>query len=342
VKATPVRLQKFIADCGVTSRRKAEHMITSGVVKVNGDVVTTLGTKVNPDSDVVEVEDNVIDSNRVEPIYLLLHKPRCVMTTLFDPEGRETVIDLIKGVSVRIYPVGRLDYLSEGLLLMTNDGEVANWIMHPSREIEKVYEVKVFGAVTPSIMAKLKDGVMTEVGFLKPKSVRVIEQLAGKTWLEFRLVEGRNREIRRLVEAVGMTVDKLKRVSIAGLTCDGISPGNWRYLTKKQVLAALGMNANGEVIDSVEYWTDKKTIDLKKKGPQQSTAADDKSYWKFRRETYFETVKEIQEKNVQMEKAKKIEFFKEKEDAHQKRQYKKMQRGSVKKEVKQFVHAQIV
>lgn len=337
-----VRLQKYIADCGVTSRRKAEEMILLGQVKINGEVVTELGTKVDPATDIVMVDDVPIDTNRIEPVYVLLNKPRCVMTTVSDPEGRETVMDLIHGVQERIYPVGRLDYLSEGLLLLTNDGELANWIMHPSREIEKVYEVKVFGAVTPAILNKLRDGVMTEVGFLKPKAVRVIKQLPNKTWLEFRLVEGRNREIRRLVEAAGMTVDKLKRMAIGALTVEGVAPGHYRYLSKSQVLSALGMNQKGEVIESIEYWSPKKTVDLKRKGPQATTAADDQAFTKFRKETYFQSVKEIQERKVLIEQTKEFEVLHAKEEAHQKRKQKKVARGQQKLEQKKFVHAQIL
>jgi 16S rRNA U516 pseudouridylate synthase RsuA-like enzyme len=130
-----IRLQKFIADCGVTSRRKAEVMIREGRVTINGEVANEMGTKVNPYSDIVMVDGHLADLNAVEPIYLMLHKPRGVVTTLNDPEGRETVMDMVKEISERIYPVGRLDYLSEGLLLMTNDGEFANMIMHPKYNV---------------------------------------------------------------------------------------------------------------------------------------------------------------------------------------------------------------
>lgn len=337
-----VRLQKFIADCGITSRRKAEELMLMGKVTVNGEVVSELGSKVDPENDIVSVDDVVIDTNRVEPIYVLLNKPRCVVTTVSDPEGRKTVVDLIHGVSERIYPVGRLDYLSEGLLLLTNDGELANWIMHPSREIEKVYEVKVFGAVTAQILGKLRDGVMTEVGFLKPKAVRIIKQLPNKTWLEFRLVEGKNREIRRLVEAVGMTVDKLKRMAIGALTVEGVAPGHYRYLSRSQILSALGMNEKGEVIEQLEYWSSKKSVDIKRKGPQATTAADDQAFSKFRKDTYFQSVKEIQERKVLIEKTKEYEVLQAKEVAHQKRKQKKVDRGQQKLEQKKFVHAKFL
>ena len=195
-----IRLQKFIADCGVTSRRKAEDLIACGRVNVNGVVTTVLGTKVDPKEDVVEVDGSLLDINSVEKMYMVLHKPRGYMTTLFDPEDRNTILDLIKEITERVYPVGRLDYLSEGLLLLTNDGEFANTIMHPRYNVVKVYEVKVFGAITPAILKKLRAGVYLDEGFVKPLSVRVVNQLPTKTWLEIRLSDGKNREIRRICE----------------------------------------------------------------------------------------------------------------------------------------------
>jgi 23S rRNA pseudouridine2605 synthase len=299
-----IRLQKFIADCGITSRRKAEHMITQGRVTVNGDVVMELGTKVDPNNDIVLVDGHLADLNAVEPIYLMLHKPRGFVTTLNDPEGRETVMDLVKDVSERIYPVGRLDYLSEGLLIMTNDGEVANMIMHPKYNVTKVYEVKVFGSVTETILNKLRAGAYLEEGFVKPSSVRVIKQLPTKTWIEFRLNEGRNREIRRLCEAVGLTVDKLKRLAVGGLSVEGVAPGKYRLMSKVQMLTAIGLNEDGtlkKVLNAEGFLSTKKTIDLKKKRPQPGTVADDETFKKFRRETYFESLKLISENKAAVE-----------------------------------------
>jgi len=294
-----VRLQKFIADCGITSRRKAEHLITQGRVTINGEVVMELGTKVDPNNDVVMVDGHLADLNAVEPIYLMLHKPRGFVTTLNDPEGRETVMDLVKDVSERIYPVGRLDYLSEGLLLMTNDGEVANMIMHPKYNVQKVYEVKVFGSVTETILNKLRAGAYLEEGFVKPTSVRVIKQLPTKTWLEFRLNEGRNREIRRLCEAVGLTVDKLKRLAVGNLTIEGVAPGKYRLMSRNQMLSLIGLNADGTLmkkpVGAEGFVSSKKTIDLKRKRPQPGTVADDETFQKFRRETYYESLKLIKE-----------------------------------------------
>lgn len=300
-KSSEIRLQKYIADCGITSRRKAEALITEGRVSVNGEVVMELGTKVNPASDVIMVDGALADLQSVDKIYAYVHKPRGYVTTVSDPEGRNTVMDLVKDIPERIYPVGRLDYLSEGLLIMTNDGEVANMIMHPKYDVTKIYEVKVFGSVTDSILTKLKAGALIDEGFVKPQSVRVVKQLPAKTWLEFRLNEGKNREIRKLCEAVGLTVDKLKRVAIENLTIEGVAPGKYRVLTKSQLLNALGLNADGSKnLKSPKYISPKKTIDVTRKGAQPGTEADSEAFQKFRRETYFETVKTIKENKEKM------------------------------------------
>ncbi len=293
-----LRLQKVIADCGVCSRRKAETLITDGAVKVNGEVVTTLGTKVNPHVDVVEVNDAVIDLMSVDKQYVLLNKPRGYVTTTNDPEGRRTVMDLVWGVS-RVYPVGRLDYLSEGLLLLTNDGDLANKIMHPRYEVTKVYEVKVFGHVHEALLEKIRKGVMTEDGLMRPKSVRLIEQLPGKTWLEFRLSEGKNREIRKICEAMELTVDKLRRVAIEGLTIQGLPVGQFAFLTKKELLQALGMDENGTRVGvRPKFVSGKKSVSVEKATRmvgKTTRAADDKKYQGFRKGSYYATVQSIKE-----------------------------------------------
>lgn len=316
-----MRLQKFLADCGVTSRRKAEELIVQGKVKVNGRVVKELGTKVIPDEDVVEYDGKPLNLLSVDKIYVLLNKPRGVVTTVHDPEGRSTVIDYCKGIDARIFPVGRLDYSSEGLLLLTNDGEMANMIMHPRYEVTKVYEVKVFGQMTEAILAKLRAGMYFPEGFVKPVSVRVIETMTNKTWVEFRLQEGKNREIRRLCEAVGLTVDKLRRVAIEGLTIQGLAPGHYILLTKKELMHALGINEDGTKKKKATHFVSaKKTITLKDKvtrhalaknklGEKKVRLADDPAFQKYRRENYKKTIElqnefkeEFQEKNEEMKK----------------------------------------
>jgi 23S rRNA pseudouridine2605 synthase len=288
-----IRLQKYIADCGITSRRKAENLILEGKVKVNGKPCTTLGTKVDTTQDVVMVNNEVIDIEAVDHLYLVLNKPRSCMTTMNDPEGRKTVMDLVP-ISTRVYPVGRLDYLSEGLLILTNDGELANKIIHPSFQIEKTYEVKVFGKINDTLLKKLRAGITAHDGKLKPKGVRIIEQLPNKTWLEFRLTEGKNREIRRICEACGVTIDKLKRVAIGGLAINGIAPGRWEYISKSDLLKAIGIKSDGTPLkNAVEYVSAKKTINVKKynKVQKETTLADSKEFTKFRKEVYFETIK---------------------------------------------------
>ena len=293
-----VRLQKVIADCGVTSRRKAEGLILDGRVEVNGKVVTELGTKVNPHTDAIQVDGKALELLSVEKVYIVMNKPRAYMTTVSDPEGRPTVMDLIFGVKQRIFPVGRLDYLSEGLLILTNDGDLANMIMHPKYEVEKVYEVKVFGHVNEGILAKIKRGVMTEDGLLKPKSVRVIEQLPNKTWLEFRLNEGKNREIRKICDAVDLTVDKLRRVAIEGLNIQSLSPGRYMFTTRKELLKALGLTENGEKFTKRKFVSAKKSLNVAKVSKivsKTAKPADDKRFQNFRKENYYETVQSIKE-----------------------------------------------
>jgi 23S rRNA pseudouridine2605 synthase len=293
-----VRLQKFIADCGVTSRRKAESYILEGRVAVNGNIVTELGTKVNPATDAVEVDGVALEFAAVDKVYIVMNKPRAYMTTLSDPEGRPTVMELIYGVKQRIFPVGRLDYLSEGLLILTNDGDLANMIMHPKYEVEKVYEVKVFGHVNEGILAKIRRGVMTEDGLLKPKSVRVIEQLPNKTWLEFRLNEGKNREIRKICEAVDLTVDKLRRVAIEGLNIQTLPVGQYMFTTRKELLKALGLNEHGEKIAHRKFVSQKKTLNVAKVAKivsKTARPADDKKFQVFRKESYYETVASIKD-----------------------------------------------
>lgn len=295
-----VRLQKVIADGGIASRRAAEKLILDGKVTVNGDVVRELGTKVDPLKDVVQVNDKTVPVKTMEDkIYIVLNKPRGVMTTLSDPEGRETVKDIIFDCSERVFPVGRLDYLSEGLLIMTNDGDLANKIMHPRYEVTKVYEVKVFGHVHEGILSKIKRGVMTEDGLLKPKSVRVIEQLPNKTWLEFRLQEGKNREIRKICDAVDLTVDKLRRVAIEGLNVQSLPVGHYVYTTRKELMKALGMNEDGSRSGkSRAFVSAKKTQDTEKVArivSPKARPADDKKYQNFRKDQYYTTIKSIKD-----------------------------------------------
>ncbi|MFZ4712575.1 MAG: pseudouridine synthase [Bacteriovoracaceae bacterium] len=339
--SAPMRLQKFIADCGVTSRRKAEQMIVQGEVKLNGRICRELGTKVDPETDVVEVAGTILNLLAVEKIYVLLNKPRAVMTTVSDPEGRSTVIDYCKGIDARIFPVGRLDYHSEGLLILTNDGEMANLIMHPRYEVTKVYEVKIFGAVNEGIVAKLRNGMMFPEGFVKPKSVRVVETLPNKTWIEFRLAEGKNREIRRLCEACDLTIDKLRRVAIEGLTIQGLAPGSYRIMTKNELMRALGINADGTKKNMTPTFVSaKKTVDVKDRVVRRKVGADrgnekgptklanDPAFARYRKETYKETIQEQRAKAAERA-AERGEVLEEPKSAAQKKAEQMKERGAL-------------
>ncbi len=245
------RLQKIIAAAGIASRRKAEELITSGLVSVNGKVVTELGTKADPATDRIKVAGKALQGPE-RHVYLLLHKPKGYVTTVTDPEKRPTVMDLVRVVGARLYPVGRLDYLSEGLLLLTNDGELAQKLTHASSHVTKTYLVKVSGKPTEEEIKKLRGGVFlpAETKPLKTRegqeqrrrsqAVRTglvrIELLreAANPWYEITLIEGRNRQIRRMFEQIGHHVEKIKRVRYGPLQLD-VEVGQFRHLTSSEV-----------------------------------------------------------------------------------------------------------
>lgn len=231
------RLQKIIATAGVASRRKAEELITAGHVQVNGQTVTELGSKADPESDHVRVNGKLLRPPQ-RHIYLLLNKPKGYVTTMSDPEKRPTVMDLMRGVKGRVYPIGRLDYASEGLLLMTNDGELANGLMKAASHVAKTYVVKVAGTPKEESIAKLRAGVSIATDQGKrvktgAAGVRIVKEGANP-WYEITLIEGRNRQIRRMFEAVGHHVEKIKRVRYGPLSLD-VPPGEFRSLTLKEV-----------------------------------------------------------------------------------------------------------
>ena len=233
---TTMRLQRFLAQAGVASRRKAEALITEGRVKVNGKVVTELGTKVDPDGDKVVVGGRRLLVER--PVYLLCNKPRGYVTTVSDPEGRPTVMALIPPQSGRVYPVGRLDFNTEGLLLFTNDGDLANALMHPRREIEKTYHVKLRGVASAETVAALERGVELD-GAVRKAKAKLLKQTEGghNSWLEVTIHEGRNRQIHRMAEAIGFDVAKLQRVRYAGLGLGELPLGKVRPLSTEEVSA---------------------------------------------------------------------------------------------------------
>jgi 23S rRNA pseudouridine2605 synthase len=240
------RLQKIIAAAGVASRRKAEELITSGRVVVNGNVVTELGTKADPEHDHIRVDGKLLHG-RERYSYIVLNKPKGYVTTVSDPEHRPTVMDLIRGVKGRVYPVGRLDWASEGLLLLTNDGELANALMKAASKVPKAYVVKVAGQPEESKLGKLRSGVsIAEKGGRRvrtaPAKIRLIRE-GDNPWLEVTIIEGRNRQIRKMFEEVGHHVEKIRRVKYGPLSLD-VPPGEFRSLTLEEV-ARLKAAASG-------------------------------------------------------------------------------------------------
>lgn len=228
------RLQKILAHAGVASRRAAEKIIADGRVRVNGRVVTELGSKADPHKDKIEVDGKRIVQEK--PAYYVVHKPREVVTTLKDPEGRSHLGDLLKNVPERVYPVGRLDYHTSGVLLVTNDGEMTDALLHPTRLVPKVYVAKLKGHLGVQELDKLRNGVELDDGYTtKPAEVFVIREETKNTWVQITLTEGKNRQIHRMAEAIGHPVQRLTRQSFAGLTIEGLRPGQWRELQKREL-----------------------------------------------------------------------------------------------------------
>ncbi len=228
-----VRLQKFLAESGVASRRKSEELISEGKVKVNGKVAS-IGDKINPKKDTVTVSGKKI-VKRKEFTYILLHKPRGFITTMSDEMDRKCVAELIKDVPVRVYPVGRLDRESEGMLLFTNDGEFANAMTHPTKHVPKTYRVTVRPGITDEQITQLTTGIIIDDRKTAPAQVRVVNKEEGRVVLEIILYEGRNRQIRRMCEAVGLEVARLKRTAIGSIKLGMLKQGAWRELNEDEV-----------------------------------------------------------------------------------------------------------
>ena len=231
-----IRLQKVIAAAGLASRREAEEMIVNGRVEVNGRLVTELGTRVYPASDVIRVDGSRIPPQR-HHVYLALNKPKGVVSTLDDPEGRPTLKNYLPRKSGRLFHVGRLDAETEGLIILTNDGDFAQKLSHPSFEIDKVYIVEVEGVMDNPALKRLSKGVSLEDGFVKADKVRLVSRSSNKTLVEITLHSGRNRVVRRLLEAVGFPVQRLARTRIGPIRLGNLASGQTRELT----LAEIGM-----------------------------------------------------------------------------------------------------
>jgi pseudouridine synthase len=227
------RLQKIISQAGIASRRKAEELIAEGRVRVNGQVVTALGTKADLMRDHIKVDNKLIHAPK-NLLYIALNKPHSVVTTLSDPEERKTVAEFLRGVKERVYPVGRLDYASEGLLLFTNDGEFANRIMSKRFNIVKTYVVKGTGMLTEKQLAEFRSGVPLDGRRTKPANIKVLSK-SENPWYEIQLTEGRQNQIRNMFRHFGFYVEKLKRVKIGFLELATLRPGQYRHLTPAEV-----------------------------------------------------------------------------------------------------------
>jgi len=227
-----MRLQKYLAACGVASRRESERLIAAGRVKVNGQVPRT-GDPVDPEADVVTFDDEPVSLH--EKVYIVLNKPSGVVTTAKDTHQRKTVLDCVDGAKGRVFPVGRLDKDVEGVLLLTNDGELAHRLMHPSYAVEKLYMAWVKGRISSETAAHLERGVDLEDGRTAPGKVTVLEVEEGASLLRLVLHEGRKREVKRMCAAVGHPVRALRRVAVGGVRAGGLRPGEWRYLADREV-----------------------------------------------------------------------------------------------------------
>lgn len=229
-----VKLQKYFSDCAIMSRRAAEEEIKNGKVTVNGRVAT-LGLRIDPKCDVIIYKGRKILPPKRAKTYILLNKPKGIVTTLSDEKGRKTILSLIEDLGVRVYPVGRLDYNSDGLLLLTDDGELTNRLTHPKHQIPKIYHVKVKGDVSDEQMARLTSALVIDGYKIQPVAVEILKKEASSTVLKMTLYEGRNRQIRKMCAICDLTVKSLTRVAIGKIKLGDLPSGSWRYLTIKEI-----------------------------------------------------------------------------------------------------------
>ena len=231
----PIRIQKFFTDCGVLSRRAAEEEIKAGHVRINGEIAQ-IGQKIDPEHDRVTYQGKPVTMDtHPRNVYVMLNKPRGYVTTMHDEQGRPCVTALIKEIPVRIYPIGRLDMDSEGLLLMTNDGELANKLTHPKHEIPKIYHVKIAGTVTQDQLKALSKPMNIDGYVIQPVEVKLISIQQDHCVLRMTLYEGRNRQIRKMCQSQKLSILTLRRIAIGDLELGNLAPGQWRYLTQSQV-----------------------------------------------------------------------------------------------------------
>ena len=228
------RLQKVMAESGVASRRKCEEMIFAGRVKVNGVLITEPGYKVGRDKDVIEVDGNIIKSFD-KKLYILLNKPVGYITSVKDQFGRPTVLDLLRGISIRLFPIGRLDYDTEGLLILSNDGELTYRITHPKYNINKTYRALVHGEVDRDDIESFEKGITIEDYVTAPAEMKIIKYAKGNSIVDITIHEGRNRQVRKMCSAIGHDIIRLKRIRIGEISLGGLKTGEWRYLSDLEV-----------------------------------------------------------------------------------------------------------
>ncbi|MCX5869118.1 MAG: pseudouridine synthase [Deltaproteobacteria bacterium] len=229
-----VRLQKYLAGCGIASRRKAEEIITQGRITVDGEVVTAMGVQINPDRQKICLDGKVVTPHD-DLLYVLLNKPQGYVTTLSDPQGRPIVTSLLHGINTRLFPVGRLDLDTEGALILTNDGDLAQKIQHPSHEVTKTYEAQVLGLPSEKILQKLEQGILLEGKKTAPAKVMIITRQTGTTTLRITIHEGRKRQVRKMFQAIGHPVFHLKRIAYGHLFLQGLLTGKYRILTPEDL-----------------------------------------------------------------------------------------------------------
>lgn len=228
------RLQKFLAEAGIASRRKSEELIAGGKIKVNGEIITELGYKINPEKDLVEYQGEKVEKKQ-DSLVIMLNKPRDVISSVVDPQGRKTVLDLIPDKFPRLYPVGRLDYESEGMILLTNDGELANRISHPKNKVKKIYMVSVYGYPSKESMGKFSSGIELDDGKTAPAKIKLIKKGKNSSELEVEIREGKKRQIRNMFDALGHPVFRLTRTQIGELKMGNLEPGKFKILKEMDV-----------------------------------------------------------------------------------------------------------
>lgn len=240
-----IRLQKAIADAGITSRRKAEDLIRFGNVTVNGEIVTELGVRVDPTIDKIKVNNKLIENKREQTVVYAFYKPKSCVTTMSDPQGRRTIVEYFPKTSHRLFPVGRLDYDSEGLILLTNDGDLAHNLAHPSKHVWKKYFVKVKGKVTEQQIKKLRSGPIIEGKKRQPVRMKYLHTVNdNKTWLEVSLQEGLKHHIKKMFKELNYWVLKIKRYSVGNIELQDLAPGESRLLSKSEVKELLQLTQN--------------------------------------------------------------------------------------------------